>query len=495
MDTHKQKLILAIDQGTTSTRALVFNSQFKIVGRGQYEFAQHFPLDGWVEHDPDDIWQTTLNACRDAIKTSGASAQNIVSIGITNQRETTVVWDRTTGKAIYNAIVWQDRRTADYCQQLKDQGYEQSIQQQTGLLLDPYFSGTKLRWILDNVAGARSRAEQGELCFGTIDSYLLWKLTGGQVHKTDASNASRTLLMNLATRAWDPDLLELFAIPALMLPTITDNAGDFGITDPALFGAEIPIHALIGDQQSALLGQGCIATGQGKSTYGTGCFMLVNSGATPVYSNNRLLSTLAWQLNGNATYALEGSIFMAGAIVQWLRDKLGIITQAAETEQLAEYIPWQQSEMLIPAFTGLGAPYWQPNARAAIFGMTRNTGKEQIAAAALRSVAYQTQDLLQAMLDDGQQIKELKVDGGMTENKWFLQAIADITQCTIVPADSSEITIRGAAFLAGLQAGIFNSINSIHDHTESQTSYSGQLTEQQCQQLYQRWLAAIDKVR
>lgn len=448
-----------------------------------------------MEHDPEDIWQTTLNACRDAIKASGASAQNIVSIGITNQRETTVVWDRTTGKAIYNAIVWQDRRTADYCQQLKDQGHEEEIQQQTGLLLDPYFSGTKLRWILDNVPGARSRAERGELCFGTIDSYLLWKLTGGQVHKTDASNASRTLLMNLTSRTWDPNLIELFAIPASMLPSITDNAGDFGITDPVLFGAEIPIHALIGDQQSALLGQGCINTGQGKSTYGTGCFMLVNSGAAPVISNNRLLSTLAWQLNGNATYALEGSIFMAGAIVQWLRDKLGIITQAAETEQLAEHVPWQQTEMLIPAFTGLGAPYWQPNARAAIFGMTRNTGKEQIAAAALRSVAYQSQDLLQAMIDNGQQIKELKVDGGMTENKWFLQALADLTQCTIVPADSSEITIRGAAFLAGLQAGIFNSINNINDYTESHTSYSGQLTEQQCQQLYQRWLAAVDKVR
>ncbi|MCO4322278.1 glycerol kinase GlpK [Aliidiomarina quisquiliarum] len=495
MDTHQQKLILAIDQGTTSTRALVFNAQLKVVGRGQYEFAQHFPHDGWVEHDPEDIWQTTLNACRDAIKASGASAQNIVSIGITNQRETTVVWDRTTGKAIYNAIVWQDRRTADYCQQLKDQGHEEEIQQQTGLLLDPYFSGTKLRWILDNVPGARSRAERGELCFGTIDSYLLWKLTGGQVHKTDASNASRTLLMNLTSRTWEPNLIELFAIPASMLPSITDNAGDIGITDPVLFGAEIPIHALIGDQQSALLGQGCINTGQGKSTYGTGCFMLVNSGAAPVISNNRLLSTLAWQLNGNATYALEGSIFMAGAIVQWLRDKLGIITQAAETEQLAEHVPWQQTEMLIPAFTGLGAPYWQPNARAAIFGMTRNTGKEQIAAAALRSVAYQSQDLLQAMIDDGQQIKELKVDGGMTENKWFLQALADLTQCTIVPADSSEITIRGAAFLAGLQAGIFNSINNINDYTESHTSYSGQLTEQQCQQLYQRWLAAVDKVR
>lgn len=493
--TKHQKLILAIDQGTTSSRALVFDAQLKVLGRGQHEFPQHFPKDGWVEHDPEDIWQSTLHACRDAINSSGFTANDITSIGITNQRETTVVWERATGKPIYNAIVWQDRRTAEYCHELKQQGNEPHIQQQTGLLLDPYFSGTKLRWILNEVPQARERAEKGELCFGTIDSFLLWRLTGGNVHKTDASNASRTLLMNLATREWDKDLLKLFNIPASLLPTISDNACDFGITDLELFGVCIPIHALIGDQQAALLGQACITPGQGKSTYGTGCFMLMNSGTTPVISNNKLLSTLAWQLNGEATYALEGSIFMAGAIVQWLRDKLGIIHQAEETEQLAKKVPWQQSELLIPAFTGLGAPYWDPNARAAIFGMTRDTGKEQIAAAALRSVAYQTQDLLQAMADDGQHIQELKVDGGMTENKWFLQALADITQLDIVRAESTEVTIRGAAFLAGMHAGIFNHIEDICALSGRAQTYSGQLLEQQCQQLYQRWLAAIEKVR
>ncbi len=488
-------MIMAIDQGTTSSRALIFDSQLNVIGRGQHEFAQHFPNDGWVEHDPEDIWQSVLLACQDAIKHSGVSVQHIASIGITNQRETTVVWERATGKAVYNAIVWQDRRTADYCQKLKDQGHEAHIQQLTGLLLDPYFSGTKLRWILHNISGARARAEQGELCFGTIDSYLLWRLTGGQVHKTDASNASRTLLMNLVTRQWDPELLHAFQVPHQVLPEITDSASSFGVTDPSLFGCEIPIHALIGDQQSALLGQGCIAKGQGKSTYGTGCFMLMNSGSKPITSNNKLLSTLAWQLNGEATYALEGSIFMAGAIVQWLRDKLGIIQQASETEQLAQNVSWQQSELLIPAFTGLGAPYWEPHARAAIFGMTRDTGKEQIAAAALRSVAYQTQDLLTAMNEDGQHMQELRVDGGMTQNKWFLQALADITQLTIVPSESSEATIRGAAFLAGLQAGLFSHINEITHLSKRDIEYSGHLDEQQRQQLYQRWLAAIEKVR
>lgn len=495
MDTHAQQIILAIDQGTTSTRALLFNAQLKVIGRGQYEFAQHFPQDGWVEHDPEDIWQSTLQACQDAIKASGYGAQHITSIGITNQRETTVVWNRHTGNAIYNAIVWQDRRTANLCRDLKQQGHEALVQQQTGLLLDPYFSGTKLAWILDNVSGARQQAEQGDLCFGTIDSFLLWKLTGGQVHKTDPSNASRTLLMNLTSREWDSELLALFNVPSQVLPEITDSANEFGITDPEIFGASIPIHALIGDQQAALLGQGCIHAGQGKSTYGTGCFMLVNSGAEPICSNNKLLSTLAWQINGEATYALEGSIFMAGAIVQWLRDKLGIITQAAETEGLAEKVPWQQTEMLIPAFTGLGAPYWDPNARAALFGMSRNTGKQEIAAAALRSVAYQTKDLLNAMIDDGQPIAELRVDGGMTENKWFLQAVADITQSRIIPADSSEITVRGAAFLAGFQAGIFNHLSDINNLTEQGKSYSSRLSKQQCELLYQGWLAAVAKVR
>lgn len=495
MSTPKTGLVLAIDQGTTSSRALVLDAQLHVLGRGQHEFEQVFLNDSWVEHSPDDLWQSSLQACLDAIADSGYAASDITSIGITNQRETTLVWDKTTGEPIYNAIVWQDRRTADYCQQLKDDNHEAFVQERTGLLLDPYFSATKVHWILENVTGARARAERGELCFGTVDSYLLWRFTQGKVHKTDTSNASRTLLMNLKTRQWDPELLSLFSIPASMLPEICDNAHDFGETATDLLGAAIPIQAMIGDQQSALLGQGCIQPGQGKSTYGTGCFMLVNSGTQPVVSCNKLLTTLAWQHHGQAVYALEGSIFMAGAIVQWLRDKLGIIQQARETETLAQGVPWSQSERLIPAFTGLGAPYWEPQARAALVGMTRDTGKQQIAAAALRSVAYQTLDLLQAMEDDGQTIDELKVDGGMTENAWFLQALADITQRTIVRADSPEITIRGAAFLAGLQAGLFSELADIQGLSDYDSQLTAQLDEPQRQQLYQRWLADVDKVR
>lgn len=497
---NKKNLILAIDQGTTSSRALVFDQQLQVLGRGQHEFDQHFPQDGWVEHNPEDLWQSTLNACRDALQQSGAHAKQILSLGITNQRETTLLWDKATGEPLYNAIVWQDRRTAAYCQQLKELGYEADIQARTGLLLDPYFSASKLKWLLDTLPHARKRAERGELCFGTLDSFLLWRLTNGNVHQTDASNASRTLLMNLKTRQWDPVLLDLFQIPAAILPTICDTASDFGYSQAPIFGAEIPIQALIGDQQSALLGQGCIQPSQGKSTYGTGCFMLVNSGHDVIRSQHKLLSTLAWQINGEATYALEGSIFMAGATVQWLRDKLGIIQQAADTEALAQGVPWQQSELIIPAFTGLGAPYWEPTARAALFGLTRDTGRQQIAAAALRSVAYQSLDLLQAMNHDGQQITELKVDGGMTTNSWFLQALADLTQVTIHCAEQSDITIRGAAFLAGLQAGIFTQLSdilhypAIADHKQ-RLCYTSQLSAAERQQLYQRWLAAIAKIR
>ena len=495
MSTPKTGLLLAIDQGTTSSRALVLDSQLQVLGRGQHEFEQIFLNDSWVEHCPNAIWQSTLQACLDAIAESGVTANDIASIGITNQRETTLVWDKATGEPVYNAIVWQDRRTAAFCQALKNTGHEPLVQARTGLLLDPYFSATKVHWILEHVEGARARAERGELCFGTIDSYLLWRFTKGKVHKTDASNASRTLLMNLETRQWDPELLSLFSIPASMLPEICDNAHDFGETATDLLGAAIPIQGMIGDQQSALLGQGCIQAGQGKSTYGTGCFMLVNSSEQPIQSRNKLLATLAWQYQGQAVYALEGSIFMAGAIVQWLRDKLGIIQQACETEALAQQVPWSQSERLIPAFTGLGAPYWAPNARAALVGMTRDTGKQQIAAAALRSVAYQTLDLLKAMEDDGQHINELKVDGGMTENAWFLQALADMTRRTILRADSPEITIRGAAFLAGLQAGLFNTMADIQALSNYDQGFTAQLDKPQRQQLYQRWLADVEKVR
>ncbi|MCC5855290.1 MAG: glycerol kinase GlpK [Idiomarina sp.] len=487
-------LIMALDQGTTSSRALIFDSQFNIVGRGQHEFAQYFPHDGWVEHDPEEIWSTTLQACRDALRQANCQAKDIAALGITNQRETTVVWERDTGKPLYRAIVWQDRRTSAYCESLRKEGHEAMIQEKAGLLLDPYFSGTKVRWLLDNIPNGQERAAAGELCFGTIDSYLLWRLTGN-VHATDASNASRTLLMNLATCDWDDELLALFNIPRALLPTIRDNACLFGNTSASLFGAEIPITAMIGDQQAALLGQGCIDQGQVKSTYGTGCFALVNTGHTIIRSEYKLLSTLAWRLDGQPTYALEGSIFMAGAIVQWLRDKLGIIQRASETESLSEGVSWQQTELLIPAFTGLGAPYWRPDARAAIFGMTRDTGRRQIAAAALRSVAYQTQDLLRAMSDDGQDIQQLRVDGGMTDNGWFMQALSDVTCLPVLRANSAEITVRGAAFLAGLQVGIFDSLQDIQRLARSKGRFEPELNRDERDQLYDRWLAAVDKVR
>lgn len=487
--------ILAIDQGTTSSRAMLYNARLQVVGRGQFEFKQYFPANGYVEHDPEEIWQTTLKACRQALSDANVQAQDVAAIGITNQRETSLVWDRKTGKAIYRAIVWQDRRTAETCRTLQREGHEAWVQERTGLLLDPYFSATKVAWILDQVPGARARAENGDLAFGTIDCFLLWRLTNGQVHATDATNASRTQLMDLRSRAWDSELCDLFRVPQALLPEIRDNASDFGHTNTNWFGAEIPITAMIGDQQGALVGQACLQPGQIKSTYGTGCFALVNTGEYLVKSENRLLTTLGYQLDGQPTYALEGSIFMAGAIVQWLRDKLGVIQTAAETERLAEGVPCDQSELLIPAFTGLGAPYWDPDARAAIFGMTRDTGKKQLAAAALRSVALQTRDLLQAMVEDGQAIETLKVDGGMTDNGWFMQALADITGYPVLRADTAEITARGAAFLAGLHAGLFKQLHDLQQLCRSKGTFTPEITSNDRDKLYQRWLAAVAKVR
>lgn len=498
------RYILALDQGTTSSRAMVYRAtddSFNVVGRGQHEFDQHFPDDGWVEHNPEDIWQTTLDACKDAIKEAGIDVSDVIGIGITNQRETTVVWERDSGKPIYPAIVWQDRRTAPYCRKLKEDKHEAMVQERTGLLLDPYFSGTKIHWILENVDGARERAKAGELCFGTIDSFLLWRLTDGKIHATDATNASRTLLMNIETREWDDELLALFDIPKSLLPEIRDNADDFGdvacsvLSPDSKSNASIPVLAMIGDQQGALFGQACFSEGQMKSTYGTGCFALVNTGDRPRVSENRLLSTMAYQLEGKPTYALEGSIFMAGAIVQWLRDKLGIIEEAAETESLSEGVSWQQSEMLIPAFTGLGAPYWDPDARAALFGMTRDTGRSQIAAAALRSVTLQTRDLLQAMDDDGQAVEELRVDGGMTENNWFMQALADMTGHPVLRANTTETTVRGAALLAGLQAGVFSDLEQIAAFCRADDRWSPDLDQETRDKVYSRWLAAVEKVR
>ncbi|MGO4834516.1 glycerol kinase GlpK, partial [Rhizobiaceae sp. 2RAB30] len=409
-------LILAIDQGTTSSRAIVFDGAMKVIGAGQKEFKQHYPASGWVEHDPEDIWESVISTCKAAIDTSGREAGEIAAVGITNQRETVVIWDKATGKPIHNAIVWQDRRTAPLCAKLKKQGLEKVFTKKTGLLLDPYFSGTKIAWLLDNVKGARKRAEKGELLAGTIDSFLIWRLTGGKVHATDATNASRTLVYNIATNAWDAELLKILRIPAELLPTVKDCAADFGATDAALFGAPIRILGVAGDQQAATIGQACFEPGMMKSTYGTGCFALLNTGPDMVRSKNRLLTTIAYRLNGKTTYALEGSIFVAGAAVQWLRDGLKVIGHAQHSGELAAKADPTQDVYLVPAFVGLGAPHWDAEARGAIFGLTRNTGPAEFARATLDSVAFQTRDLLDAMKKDwrdGKAKTVLRVDGGM----------------------------------------------------------------------------------
>ena len=449
--------ILAIDQGTTSSRAILFDESREIVATGQQEFAQHFPAPGWVEHDPEDLWSTTIATCRTAIERAGASPAQTAAIGITNQRETTIVWDRATGRAVHNAIVWQDRRTAATCARLRDEGLEPSITEKTGLLLDPYSSGTKIAWILDNVDGARARAERGELLFGTVDSYLIWRLTGGAVHATDATNASRTMLYNIREGSWDAELCALLRVPVAMLPQVRDCAADYGVTEAGLFGREIPISGVAGDQQAAMVGQACFTPGMMKSTYGTGCFALLNTGDSPVTSKNRLLTTIAYQLDGKPTYALEGSIFIAGAVVQWLRDGLGIIGDAAETQPLAEQADPAQQVYLVPAFVGLGAPYWDAECRGAIYGLTRATGPAEIARAALESVGYQTRDLLEAMKGDwpGASDTILRVDGGMTASDWTMQFLAGIIGAPVDRPRGAGTTARGAAWLAGMRAGVY----------------------------------------
>ncbi|MCB2134437.1 MAG: glycerol kinase GlpK, partial [Rhodobacteraceae bacterium] len=408
--------VLAIDQGTTSSRAIIFDAEMRIVAVAQEEFQQHFPKSGWVEHDPNDIWETVLRTARTALGKAGLTAASLAAIGITNQRETTVVWDKATGEPIHNAIVWQDRRTAGFCQRLKDEGHETTVTAATGLLLDPYFSGTKIAWMLDHVEGARARADRGGLLFGTVDSFLIWRLTDGRVHATDATNASRTLLYNIREGRWDTDICHLLGVPMTMLPDVRDCAADFGATDPAVFGSSIPILGVAGDQQAATIGQACFAPGMMKSTYGTGCFALLNTGETLVQSQNRLLGTIAYRLSGKVTYALEGSIFVAGAVVQWLRDGLKIIAAAHEAGPLAQSADAGQDVILVPAFTGLGAPYWNASCRGAVFGLTRNSGPGEFARAALESVGYQTRDLLEAMRADWGAESEgiLRVDGGMT---------------------------------------------------------------------------------
>lgn len=450
--------ILALDQGTTSSRAILFREDMTVAAIAQQEFAQHYPASGWVEHEPEDLWATTLATAREALSKAGIHASEVAGIGITNQRETTVVWDRATGQPVHRAIVWQDRRTADLCARLKKEGAEERVTDRTGLLLDPYFSGTKIAWILDHVPGARARAARGELAFGTVDSWLLWKLTGGKVHATDATNASRTLLFDIHTGDWSDELLALFNVPRALLPEVKDCAADFGVTDPALFGGAIAIRGIAGDQQAATVGQACFAPGMMKSTYGTGCFALINIGDKPIRSRNRLLTTIAYQLAGKRTYALEGSIFVAGAAVQWLRDGLGIIKHASETGPLAEAADPKQNVYLVPAFVGLGAPFWDAEARAALYGMTRNTGPKELARAALESVCFQTLDLLDAMRADwpqsGAAQTVLRVDGGMTASDWTMQRLADILDAPVDRPTIGETTALGAAYLAGLAAGL-----------------------------------------
>ena len=448
--------LIAIDQGTTSTRAMVFDEKLAAVAVAQQELRQIYPAPGWVEHDPEDIWSAVVATVREAMAKAGVGAGDIVGIGITNQRETTIVWDRETGKPIHNAIVWQDRRTADACAALRAAGREPAIREKTGLLLDPYFSATKIAWLLDNVSGARAAAGEGRLAFGTVDSFLLWRLTGGKVHATDATNASRTLLFDIARGEWDEELARLFAIPGSLLPEVRDCAADYGETLPDLFGGAIRIRGIAGDQQAATIGQGCFTPGMMKSTYGTGCFALLNTGPKPVQSRHRLLTTIAYQLGGERTYALEGAIFIAGAAVQWLRDGLQFIAQASEVNALAQRADPAEQVYLVPAFVGLGAPYWDAEARGALLGLTRNSGPAEIAQAALEAVGYQTRDLLEAMRADWPVAADtvLRVDGGMTSSDVTMQFLADILGAPVDRPVVMETTALGAAYLAGYHAGV-----------------------------------------
>ena len=491
----KSTYVLSIDQGTTSSRGVVFDKNYEIVSIGQKEFTQFFPDSGWVEHDPEEIWMSTLESCHSAIKESKIDPSQIRAVGITNQRETTVVWDKDTGKPIYNAIVWQDRRTSDQCQNLKDLGHESLVNEKTGLLLDPYFCATKIAWILDNVSGARQKANEGQLLFGTIDCFLMWRLSNQQIHSTDATNACRTMLYNIHDGCWDEDLLKLFNIPSSMLPKVCDNAADFGKVDESIFGSEIPITASIGDQPSALVGQACFQPGMVKSTYGTGCFVLINTGYEPVKSNNKLLTTLAFQVNGKTCYALEGSIFVAGAAVQWLRDGLKFIESAQESESLAMQADDSQDVYLVPAFVGLGAPYWDPDCRGALFGMTRNTGPAEITKATLESVCYQTSDLLSAIAKDlGEgKLSAIRVDGGMAASNWTMQMLSDLVELPVDRPKNLETTALGAAYLAGMQIGFYPSMSDFSDSWQSDSQFNSKMTSDSRERKLAGWKDAVKR--
>ncbi len=480
------KKILSIDQGTTSSRAVVYSDKGELIGYEQMEFSQLFPDDGWVEHDPEEIWQSVVQVLKRSIQRFDLIPSDIASIGITNQRETVVIWDKKTGKPIYNAIVWQDRRTSDFCDSLKES--ESLIQQKTGLTVDPYFSASKVNWILNKVNGARKRADKGELLFGTIDSFLIWKLTEGRDHKTDVSNASRTMLYNIRTNCWDDELLSLFSIPSNLLPSVCDNSYDFGYTE--LVGGKVRIGGVAGDQQSALIGQCCFDVGDVKSTYGTGCFMMMNTGSEIINSSNKLLSTIAYRLDGETTYALEGSIFVAGSAIQWLRDGLEFFQQAAESEDIALQAKDSSRVIVVPALTGLGAPYWDAEARGAIFGLTRDTGIPEITKGVLESVAYQTKDLLEAMRNDKAFFNTIKIDGGMVANNWFSQELSNVLQVTVSRPKITETTSLGVAYLAGLHSGVFENLSSLKDNWAIDRKFTPDRTTTG----YVEWKNAVKKV-
>jgi len=485
--------ILSFDQGTTSSRAIVFDKSGAIISVAQKEFSQIFPQPGWVEHDANEIWSTQLGVAAESITKAGLTVKHIAAIGITNQRETTVVWDKKTGQPIHNAIVWQDRRTASFCDELRKQGKDKIIQQKTGLVIDAYFSATKIKWILDNVAGARTKANNGELCFGTIDTWLLWKLTNGKIHATDVSNASRTMLFNIHSLSWDDELLQLFNISSSILPQVRSSSEVYGETQNILTAHNIPIAGIAGDQQAALFGQMCTQPGMVKNTYGTGCFMLMNTGEKAITSTNNLLTTVAWQVNGVTNYALEGSVFIAGAVVQWLRDGLKIIRSSSEVEALANEVESSDGVYVVPAFAGLGAPYWNQHARGTMVGITRGTSAANIARAALESIAYQTMDVLKAMeADSGIYIKELRVDGGATANNLLMQFQSDILNCKVVRPVVTETTALGAAYLAGLAVGYWKNMEEIQQQWLMEKTFVSSMNDEQRNKLSDGWKKAVD---
>lgn len=484
--------LLAIDQGTTSSRAIIFTREGKPISQHQIELTQYYPKDGWVEQNPEEMWKHTLECCRQAIQKINIKPQQIAAIGITNQRETTILWDKKSGQPIYPAIVWQDRRTSEICHLFSDHPIHSQLTHKTGLLLDPYFSATKILWLLDNIPNARNRAEKGELAFGTVDTFLLWHLTKGKRHATDATNASRTLLFNIQTQEWDQAILDAFHIPACILPSVLDSSADFGVVDQEFFGANIPIASMIGDQQAATVGQACFEPGMVKTTLGTGSFLLLNTGTQLIHSKNNLIATIAYRLNGKTTYGLEGSIFSAGSTIKWLRDKLKLIKTAAESEGMAERIKDTGGVYLVPAFTGLGAPYWKPDARGMITGLTPSTGIEHIVRAALEAVSYQTSDLLKAMVKDSHtELKTLRIDGGMAANNWLLQFIADMLNLEIQRPAHIETTALGAAFLAGLQVGLYKSLDDIAELWQVDRNFLPKMSKEERLRLYQGWKNAI----